>query len=204
MSELFVKGNDDTKEVLLVSFGGLANLFGGMIPFEFLNFLKLHFGEYDRYFYIDKHQVWYHKGLSGITTNTDETIAYLGEKIKGYSKVIFIGVSAGGYAALLYGSLLGVSSVLAFIPQTRLVHTNNLDVRYIDIKPFINSHTAYTLCGSATGTDLHDISHCKHIEHFANVNLITRYNQDMKELRDSGYLKNLISQVINNMPKNNN
>ena len=53
---------------LIVCFGGMAMKMGGILPFEFLNYLsKTYKDNADLYFYIDKHQSWYHKGIDGIT-----------------------------------------------------------------------------------------------------------------------------------------
>ena len=39
---------------------------------------------------------------------------------KKYKRIVGLGCSAGGYAAILYGQLLGIDKVLAFSPQTVL------------------------------------------------------------------------------------
>ena len=95
---------------------------GGIPPFEFLNYLSsIYKNTHDLLFHIDKNQCHYHRGLDGITKNIDETILYLNNMIQHYEKVIFIGVSAGGYAAILFGSLCkNVHHVIGFIPQTIL------------------------------------------------------------------------------------
>ena len=67
---------------------------------------------------MDKNRNSYHNGIVGISNNIDETLPHLQAQIAPYSNVIFLGVSSGGYAAILFGSLLNVKSVLAFIPQT--------------------------------------------------------------------------------------
>ena len=96
----------------------------GVLPFEFLTYLsKTYSRNTDLYFYIDKNQCWYHKGIEGISNNIDETVIYLKTLIKknNYKKIIFMGVSAGGYA-ILFGSLCNVNSVISFIPRTKLVN----------------------------------------------------------------------------------
>jgi radical SAM superfamily enzyme YgiQ (UPF0313 family) len=80
--------------------------------------------------------------IVGISKNIDETIQYLQEQIASYSNVIFLGVSSGGYAAILFGSLLKVNSVLAFIPQT-IRRNQNIDEKYRDISIYINNTTNY-------------------------------------------------------------
>jgi hypothetical protein len=196
MSELFQEGSSRDKEVLFVAFGGHAFKFDGIQPFEFLNFLGAHFGQYDRLFYVDTKRRWYHNGIDGLTTNIEDTVSYLQAKIDGYSRVIFIGMSAGGYAAILFGSLLGVNNVIAFVPQTILNHENSLNIRYMDVKPFINAHTTYTIIGDNMGKDLHDISHCRHLEALENVNIMTYDHLNIRELRDTGRLKDIIMSIF--------
>ena len=65
-----------------------------------LNFKLFIIYIYQHLFYIDK--CWYHKGIHDITNNIDETVLYFNTIIKAgnYKKVIFMDVSAGGYAAI--------------------------------------------------------------------------------------------------------
>jgi hypothetical protein len=105
--------------ILIVTFGGIAQ--GIEIPvFEFSNI----FGNYNgkKIFVRDYNQGWYHKGLSGLSTNIDETTTLLKAEIQKSKaeKVIFIGNSSGGYAALLFGFLLEPDRVYCFSSQTFL------------------------------------------------------------------------------------
>ena len=116
---LIIKSKTDT-DTLIVSFAGHDRKFGSVQRFEFVNFIDKHFNDIDRQFYTDKHLLSYHKGIFGITNNIDETVEYLKKQIRKYKNVIFLGVSSGGYAAILFGSLCNVTFVCAFIPQTIL------------------------------------------------------------------------------------
>lgn len=189
------------KNKLIVCFGGMALLFGGILPFEFLNYLSsIYTNEYDLIFYIDKHQCWYHKGIDNITTNIEETVLYLNNIIKdgNYNKVIFMGTSAGGYAAILFGSLCdNVNNVISFKPQTILENPTN--VKYRDLRNIINETTNYILYGNKSiycRNDLHHILHCENIEHFPNVKVIKSDTCDLKQLRDNGFIKQLIDNLI--------
>ena len=81
MSEYCIlKNNSDN---LVLCFGGMSLKIGLIPPFEFLNYLSKNYKKNtDLYFYIDKNQCWYHKGISGITENIDETVLYLNSNIK--------------------------------------------------------------------------------------------------------------------------
>jgi hypothetical protein len=187
-------------KILIVCFGGMALQFGGIIPFEFLNYLSsVYLNSCDLYFFIDEYQCWYHKGIKDITNNIDETVLYINDIIKNgnYEKVLFMGVSAGGYAAILFGSLCNnVNNVISFIPQT-IIH--NDDSNYSNLKNMINKNTNYLLYGDKCvkdNKDNHHISHCENLEHFSNVKIIKGEHCILKELRDNGYIKTLIDSII--------
>jgi predicted esterase YcpF (UPF0227 family) len=186
--------------VLIVCFGGIALQFGGILPFEFLRFLLSTYREkYDYLFYIDLHQSWYHKGIYGITNTIDETKKYLEDKIKSgnYEKVIFMGVSAGGYASILFGSLCKVNEVIAFIPQTIL--PNPVNPLYGDLKSVIQENTQYLLYGDTSIQDItnnHYIYQCENIECFSNVTIVKQHDVDIKKMRYNGELKTIIDKAI--------
>ena len=187
-------GNADT---LIVSFAGYNKLFGGIPRFEFANFLNAHFADTDRQFYVDNCMNLYHKGIMGISKTIDETVEYLKTEIGGYKRVVFIGVSAGGYAAILFGSLLNIASVVAFIPQT-LRTRSNIDEKYRDIGPCINATTQYYLYADLSiknANDYHHISQCERIAHHANVTLIKKDTFNIKKMRDDGELLDILQKV---------
>ncbi len=187
-------------KTLIVCFGGMVSSFGGIIPFEFLRYLSsVYTNGCDLVFFIDKNQCWYHKGIQGITNNVDETVVYLNQIIQNgnYTKVIFMGISAGGYAAMLFGSLCNITNVISFIPQTKL--KKSLDTKYTDLNDIINHTTKYTLYADTSVTDMNDchhIYHCEHVQHHTNVNIIKGKHCVLKTLRDTGYIKKLIDSII--------
>jgi hypothetical protein len=194
--------NSKGSDTLIVSFGGNALMFGGIQSFEFLNFLTKHFPDTDTLFYIDKKRINYHHGIEGISNTIPETVEYLKEKIKGYSKVIFLGVSSGGYAAILFGSLVCVDYVLAFIPQT-ILHQPDKIPEYRNLKGFINSVTEYYLYGDTSITyhlDPHHISHCENILS-DNVFLTRLQKVCLRSLRDSGELKTILTDIVSKIPE---
>ena len=85
----------------------------------------------------DLNHNWYLNGLPGVGNSVDEMVTLLQQKIEEYkpSRVITMGVSAGGFGAILFGCLLKVDSVLAFSPQTFMNKPNcivHLDYRWLD------------------------------------------------------------------------
>ena len=183
---------------LIICFGGLALQFGGILPFEFLTYLSSNYtNSCDLIFYIDKQQCWYHKGITDITNTIDETVLYLNNTINNgnYEKIIFMGVSAGGYASILFGSLCNITNVITFIPQTIL--NNPINLNYTNLKNIINKKTKYILYGDVSRTDEHHkILHCENIEEFTNVKIIKNNRCELKELRDNGFIKKLIDDIL--------
>ncbi|MBK3517683.1 hypothetical protein [Carboxylicivirga marina] len=121
-----IKDISEVNSTLIVVFGGIACKLP--IPvFEFMKSLDKY--NVDKVFIRDFHQAWYQLGLKGLSTSVEETVIYLKKLLNSsyYKKVIFIGNSAGGFAAMLYGWLINVDEVHAFAPQT---FTNKLN-RYI-------------------------------------------------------------------------
>jgi dienelactone hydrolase len=104
---------------LLIAFGGRKGALG-VAPFEFFNMT----GGFPvkRLFVRDLEQAWYHLGIPGY----GETIAEVGESLKELvaqhevERLVVAGTSAGGYAAMLFGTLLGADTALCFAPQTVL------------------------------------------------------------------------------------
>jgi hypothetical protein len=203
---LFIKGNDKYKKLIIVSFGGCALKMGGIQPFEFVNTLNKICQTAAKYFVIDKNNLWYHGGIKTISNDVNSTVEYLKNIIDGYEKVIFIGTSAGGYASILFGSLLNVDTVLAFIPQTIISNKGRrnknsfLNKEYINLNSHINDNTNYILYGDPlikNINSLHHISHCNNIKNFKNVNIIEICNLDMKVLRNSGKLDEILMSITN-------
>lgn len=107
-------------EPLFMAFGGIAGRMATIPPFEFFK-LTRHL-RVNKAYLRDLDQRWYHGGLRGVTGSIGETADYLGclrSACRARRTVVF-GSSMGGYAALLFGSLIGVDAVHAFSPHTWL------------------------------------------------------------------------------------
>lgn len=183
---------------IVVSFAGHGLQFGGVPRPEFYNFISKNFPEVDLLLLVDYNCRCYHQGLKGITSNVDETANYIKKIINGYQKIVFVGVSAGGYASILFGSLLQVHDVIAITPQTRL-KASVFDDMYKDLTNFINSATNYFLVAD-TGVKhpehMHHSSHCERIEHHKNVVILRKNKVDVAQMRDDGSLLEIFQQII--------
>lgn len=141
--------------VLAVAFGGLLGHLGGVPSFEFMRMLS-GLGT-NRVFVRDPRSLWYHGGVRGLGSTINELGESLASLIgrSGVERVVFLGSSAGGYAAVLLSTIVTVQEVLAFSPQTfldprlraaagderwpRLTEkaTPLLDPRYTDLLPVL-------------------------------------------------------------------
>jgi hypothetical protein len=104
---------------LLLAFGGLVGQIG-IPPFEFFSLTAQ--VPVKRLFVRDLRQAWYHRGIpghgSGLPGVADALRPLLAHQE--VERLVVAGASAGGYAALLFGTLLGAAEVLCFAPQTVL------------------------------------------------------------------------------------
>lgn len=106
---------------LLVSFGGIWDT-GARPGFEFVSTATHLPGSV--LFLTDIDQVWYQNGVLGVGSSILDVVSFLQEVINEhrFERVVMIGNSAGGYAALLFGGLVGADVVHAFSPQTELIN----------------------------------------------------------------------------------
>ncbi len=104
---------------LLLAFGGMKGKLD-IPPFEFFGLT----GEMpiNRLFVRDLKQAWYHRGVRRHGSTIPEVAKHLDRIIarQQIERLVVVGTSAGGYAALIFGSLLGADRVLCWGPQTSL------------------------------------------------------------------------------------
>lgn len=201
---------------LVVIFGGINQGIG--IPvFEFFNILKEK--EIDKVFIRDFNQMWYLKGVDEEVNSFENLKTRLGDIIKKYNKVTFLGNSMGGFAAILFGTLLNVDNVIAFSAQTfinrrqrfwsfdkrwekqiKKIHDAQLHSEYQDLKTVINNHpnskTKINIYYSSK--DRLDRKHSKRLRSFKNVSLNSFSKGGhavIRELRDSGELHQILTQL---------
>lgn len=176
----------------------------------------------------DVAQFWYLRGLAGISTDIETCATALGHLLKqhGVKQIVTVGASTGGYAALIYGALLGASQVFAFSPMTRLpsrgigripqlllkghwtlagMHINlrlrrDIDRRYCDLRPILSNDNGRTLYRVIYG-DRHPADR-PNAEHLAGLPRVTLDPRPLKRhdvagaLRESGELDALLASSL--------
>jgi SAM-dependent methyltransferase len=104
---------------LLIVFGGVT----GWLEVPRFDFLRVVRGIPVKWIVVrDLQQAWYHRGIPGHGATIAETADALSSLIARHDveRVVTMGASAGGYAALLFGALLDAEQALCFAPQTVL------------------------------------------------------------------------------------
>jgi pimeloyl-ACP methyl ester carboxylesterase len=105
---------------MLLVFSGMPSGDAGPPPFEFTALTSRLPAK--RLFVRDVQGIWYQHGVPGFGRSIDEVVAslrlVLGEQE--VKRLVVCGYSAGGYAALLFGTLLQADLVVAFAPQSFL------------------------------------------------------------------------------------
>lgn len=137
----------------------------------------------------DVFKQWYLAGINQHINTPDKFLDFLKEETKGY-ELITIGSSAGGYAAILYGSLLHAKQVLAFNPQVEIesllkrsseakdpliFRIKDERTQYFNILPYINKNTDIFYFYS--NKSQWDIEQNKHIRDIPNLYKIAYHSK---------------------------
>ena len=186
---LSYKYNKKNEKKLIIAFTSR-----GSMQFQHTNLLKD--CKSDVLYIRDIQDAWYNKGLKFITTDIDSTVLFLKNFIKDYDKVLTLGGSAGGYAALLFGSLLNADTILAFSPQTIIPREKpfpdedlllGVDKKYFDLRPIINSECKINIFYSSGYKS--DTNAALRLKDFPNIRL---------HPYDFGNEHNIISPLVHN------
>ncbi len=192
---------------LVVAFAGLRGFLGGFPAFEFRNVLSS--VEVNSAFFRDHYAAWYHRGVVDVGPGVESVVGKLRELTAEAERVVMIGNSAGGYAALLFGALVGCEAY-AFSPQTfidpgmlsaahdhrwdeelnALLESGCFDRRYRDLAPLIESSEGRFEI-SYGALDPVDWKHAERVRDFEQVTVNRIEGCDhrvVRHLRDNGWL----------------
>src|SRR4029077_228384 len=89
--------------------------------FHFFNLVRF-FPEPAKLLISDPSHSWYNAGLPGIGDTVEEIAEWIGREgaALGAQRTLTMGYSMGGYAAILFGCLIGAERAIALTPQTLL------------------------------------------------------------------------------------
>jgi hypothetical protein len=129
---------------------------------------KLYPKNYEKIIFIrDVYKQWYIEGISTELDTVDKVKILIDEEIAGY-KTTFVGSSAGGYAAVLFGNLCHADLIISLSGQFDLndekkredaneILNKSLDHRYLKLDGLVNKNVVYfNPCFSKQ-----DHSHCQ-------------------------------------------
>jgi pimeloyl-ACP methyl ester carboxylesterase len=218
----FVSSLDEPGNVALVLFGGINKQIG-MPPFEFFRLTQDL--SVKKIFLRDHEQAWYHRGVRGAGNSIDEVGERLAELLAqaNVDKVVMTGNSMGGYAALLFGNLLGATEVVAFSPQTfvsrrrRAVHYDrrwsrqiaavhsapSAEPAYFDLAPMFRHYTGSTVFHVHYSTkSRQDQAHARQLRHCPSI-VLHPYPDGghglAKWLRDSDQLQPILREAVSRL-----
>lgn len=175
-------------DILYVCFAGFYPDEKGVPVFEFKNLLNK--VDASLLFVRDVYKCWYQLGISGLGSSLEQSISFMKEFIKPYKKVVMVGNSMGGYAALLFGAVINPSKVIAISPQTYLKNdellyddrwseyfvrarkfNNNED--YLDLRNFSNCKKEQTLKNEvAIYYSINDVKDKSHVDLISESNIV--------------------------------
>ncbi|MGI9252177.1 MAG: hypothetical protein ACR2J8_00385 [Thermomicrobiales bacterium] len=205
-------------DLLLVLFGGIA----GGVSMPVYEFFRVTDGyPVKRLFLRDPRHSWYLRGLPGVGDDAKSILVGLDDAIRqsGARRVVMAGASAGGFAALHFGSLLGVQQVLAFSPQTFIDARRRaaagddrwapqIDVLHAalgsenpqyDVLPNITAASGIRFSVHVSDDDPLDLVHSARLEGLPGVATVVHPgggHRLVKFLRDSGALRDILAGVL--------
>jgi hypothetical protein len=190
-SQWFLEDFSSKSKHLVVGFGSVR-MFSEIKNkgFDWVNLFKYKYNDLDfkKLFVADIRNSWWHteyKGLTGIGPPVLKK--FLNEEIKkaNASKTLYVGVSMGGYGAILFGCLTNATKVMAISPQTNLTETRrkkqlirkfenyDIDESLTDLKSVLenkkNNKTIYKIWHGSSNTG--DSKAAERISHIKNVNI---------------------------------
>lgn len=203
---------DNVKECLssrntcVLAFGSNnAHELGTLPHFDFVNFLNSL--EVDYVLLRDPELFWYQKGIPDIGS-VPEVVNYVKNLVSKYDRVITLGVSMGGFAALLFGYMAGVIKIIAISPQTftgsRVLsefsdgqpsHFGDLHVTgdFCDIRDHENSQTEAICYVSDKDGTKYDLRYAQRLKHPKIVLIPGQSHAGLaKYMRDTGLLREIL------------
>lgn len=162
--------DSDTAIVAFSAKGGVFDYFRVLQPFPGITKLLVR----------DPSDRWYNAGLPGVGDSVDAVADRVGAELDavGAKRVITLGSSMGGYAAILFGCMLGAERAIAFGPQTILDpifrHSPPTDVplQVPDLRPIVREHPDTAVELVAGWDSMLDVFHAQRLAGMSSVRVI--------------------------------
>jgi hypothetical protein len=204
---------------LVIAFAGLKGFIGGFPAFEFQNIMSA--VDVKSAFFRDHYSAWYHRGVVDVGPGIDSVVAKLRELHSTADRVVMIGNSAGGYAALMFAALLGCEAYV-FSPQTfidpellhgvgdhrwdeelqALLDSGGFDARYGDLAPLLSASTGRfeIFYGALDPIDVHHVDRVSGLEQVTVNRIEDCDHRVVRHLRDSGWLYSFLVAMADARP----
>ncbi|HET8863788.1 MAG TPA: hypothetical protein VFM94_11120 [Solirubrobacterales bacterium] len=155
----------------------------------------------------DPSRSWYNAGLPGVGETVEEIAAWLRDQAASFGarRVIATGPSMGGYAAILFGCMIGAERVVAISPQTLLdpalrwmMPPAELTLQVPDLAPVIRDAPETTVDVVFGWGSMLDTYHAQRVATAPSVRLLSvRGGHDLaRELSERERLWSLIEELI--------
>lgn len=189
-------------------------------PFEFVK--TLHGKSLHQFFVRDRDNRWYQYGVDGLAPTIDTAAQAIRTEIDKapHKRVVTMGNSMGGYAAILYGILMKADKVIAFAPQSfisaemRNTHDDRrwqqdlgsipeADMPYPDLLPVIEANPSVNISIYYCEGDALDKLHAERLRHLPNVSIHTLESDDHnvgRALKKLGLLAQIVDREIEGLP----
>jgi len=188
--------------------------------FEWQNLFKYKHNDLDfkKLFIADIRNSWWHTSFGNLPGIGPPTLTkFILEKIEeaNVEKTLFVGVSMGGYGAILFGCLTKATKVMAFSPQTYLTETRrrkqlnkkfegyDIDESYTDLKEVLkrekNDKTIYKIwCGEFNGYDRRAANRLKKIKNIYTYQVNSSRHVVIKPVLKSRMFRKELVEFLNN------
>jgi len=203
---------------LFIVFGGAANKVAGERPLVFINYLKN--AGCDVIFLRDFEKSWYHLGVNTVGGNIDEVAEFLKKTANEYETVITWGNSMGGYASILFSSLINADMCFSFVPQTFIDEKNrkifgdrdnkqkskicsiSTTPQYFDLKNYLQTKITnqektkfYVFYGTKSRLDKIHTERMKVLNSFYIFGIEGSDHLAAQTLKKMGFIENLINKI---------
>ena len=172
--------------------------------------------KFDIIFLKDSKKSWYHLGLPPLGKTINEIVSNLKNRSRSYEKVLTIGSSMGGYAAILIGNLINANFCISFSANSTLdkeirkkigdidrhgdkdlVCQKTSTPQYLDLKNYFEEHSddSKTCCINFCGEfNKKDMAHATRLLKLDNFHLLT--NKTSKHSIKASLVKNILEIMV--------